>query len=328
MCDKLFDLGELALTGMHFCIRPSAPVWQMCIGAPLILVSGLATTGLVCAEGSFSSWESVVLTVFFGAIGISCIGYGLKAYWDICQKLTIDVSSGAYVTTCEEEKPDGCRCLPWSTGLGDLLLEDHVGQVQDCVGSSLFTVAFPPRMDKDGTVRGGTFPIKKQVLRQSTAEAFNAQPVAQQQQQQGYTPPTLEQPNTTSPGSQPQPDMLRGGTPLMSAPHQQASQPHVSVAQQSQSSLTVPTASVSRPASPPRTQEQQPQGISGEQSSLTAFLDSARLAKYEAAFRERGCESVQDLGGLEEQDMVEIGMKKVEITRLRRLGPQGLHGSE
>ena len=52
------------------------------------------------------------------------------------------------------------------------------------------------------------------------------------------------------------------------------------------------------------------------------------MAKYEAAFRERGCESVQDLGGLEEQDMVEIGMKKVEITRLRRLGQQGMPGSE
>jgi hypothetical protein len=44
--------------------------------------------------------------------------------------------------------------------------------------------------------------------------------------------------------------------------------------------------------------------------------------KYEDALRELGCEIIQDLADLEEQDMMEIGMKKIEITRLRRLVPQ------
>lgn len=86
-------------------------------------------------------------------------------------------------------------------------------------------------------------------------------------------------------------------------------------------------AGVSRPASPPRAHEQLSQGISAEQLSLSEALNGARLNKYEDAFRDLGCEIVQDLADLEEQDLMEIGMKKVEIVRLKRLVPN-FGGSE
>lgn len=84
-----------------------------------------------------------------------------------------------------------------------------------------------------------------------------------------------------------------------------------------------PAAGVSRPASPARVQGPQSQKhSSAEHLSLAEALTGARLMKYEDALRELGCEIIQDLADLEEQDMMEIGMKKIEITRLRRLVPQ------
>jgi hypothetical protein len=61
--------------------------------------------------------------------------------------------------------------------------------------------------------------------------------------------------------------------------------------------------------------------------SLSGALESARLAKHEDALRELGCEILGDLQDLEEQDLVELGLKKIEITRLRRLASQPV-GSE
>ena len=52
---------------------------------------------------------------------------------------------------------------------------------------------------------------------------------------------------------------------------------------------------------------------------LTTTLKQARLEKYEAALRELGCTTASDLGDVEESDMTEIGMKKIEIKRLQRL---------
>ena len=55
--------------------------------------------------------------------------------------------------------------------------------------------------------------------------------------------------------------------------------------------------------------------------SLAAALESARLAKYENGLRELGCEIIADLADVEDQDLMELGMKKIEVTRLRRLSP-------
>ena len=77
-----------------------------------------------------------------------------------------------------------------------------------------------------------------------------------------------------------------------------------------------PTAGVSRPASPSRTA---PTQALSQPLGLSAALESARLAKYESALRDLGCEHVVDLADLEEQDFMELGMKKIEVTRLRRL---------
>ena len=75
--------------------------------------------------------------------------------------------------------------------------------------------------------------------------------------------------------------------------------------------LTVPSATASAPAK--------------ETENLTTALKEAKLNQYEAALRELGCafaskeEFLQDLGDLEESDLIEIGMKKIEIKRLQRL---------
>jgi hypothetical protein len=97
-----------------------------------------------------------------------------------------------------------------------------------------------------------------------------------------------------------------------------------------------PAAGVSRPASPPQATEQQPHAATVQALStpigLSAALESARLAKYDDALRGLGCEIVQDLADVEDQDLVELGLKKIEVTRLRRLQmPQAvgsLGGSE
>ena len=52
---------------------------------------------------------------------------------------------------------------------------------------------------------------------------------------------------------------------------------------------------------------------------LSAALVSARLSEYEAALREFGCANVEDLADLEERDLLEIGMKKIEVKRLQKI---------
>ena len=83
------------------------------------------------------------------------------------------------------------------------------------------------------------------------------------------------------------------------------------------------TAGVSRPTSPPRATEQQPHATSTEALSaplgLSATLASARLAKYDDALRVFGCETVQDVANVDDQDLLELGLKKIEVNRLRRL---------
>jgi hypothetical protein len=93
-----------------------------------------------------------------------------------------------------------------------------------------------------------------------------------------------------------------------------------------------PTAGDSRPASPtsgptghhPHADSAQ---VLSTPLSLSGALESARLAKHEDALRELGWEMLEDLQDLEDQDLVELGLKKVEIARLRRL-PSQLVGSE
>ena len=52
---------------------------------------------------------------------------------------------------------------------------------------------------------------------------------------------------------------------------------------------------------------------------LAGALKAAQLSEYEDALRELGCTEPDDLRALEEADMMEIGMKRIEIKRLGRL---------
>ena len=51
---------------------------------------------------------------------------------------------------------------------------------------------------------------------------------------------------------------------------------------------------------------------------LSQVLSAAHLSHYESALRELGCELPAHLADLEEQDLVELGMKKLEAKRLLR----------
>ena len=52
---------------------------------------------------------------------------------------------------------------------------------------------------------------------------------------------------------------------------------------------------------------------------LSTVLQSAQLSQYETALRELGCTVPADLADLEDEDLMEMGMKKLEISRMRRL---------
>ena len=54
-------------------------------------------------------------------------------------------------------------------------------------------------------------------------------------------------------------------------------------------------------------------------ADLSEALSAASLSQHEAALRELGCSATADLQDLEEADLVEIGLKKLEIRRLMRL---------
>ena len=59
--------------------------------------------------------------------------------------------------------------------------------------------------------------------------------------------------------------------------------------------------------------------MSGKLSSeLMAALEVAHLSKYEAALREAGCVTEADLWELEEHELKDIGMNRIEINRLLR----------
>jgi hypothetical protein len=53
-------------------------------------------------------------------------------------------------------------------------------------------------------------------------------------------------------------------------------------------------------------------------ATLSAALAAAHLSQYEDALRALGCAEPADLADCEEADMMELGMKKMEIKRLKR----------
>ena len=69
---------------------------------------------------------------------------------------------------------------------------------------------------------------------------------------------------------------------------------------------------------PPTMEMSQP----NERKDLAAILQEANLSQYETALRELGASFGTDLAELEEDDLVEIGMKKLEVTRLLRIAQQ------
>ena len=52
---------------------------------------------------------------------------------------------------------------------------------------------------------------------------------------------------------------------------------------------------------------------------LTAVLSAAKLSHYEDALRELGCALPEDLRDVQEGDLMEIGMKTIEVKRLLRV---------
>lgn len=56
--------------------------------------------------------------------------------------------------------------------------------------------------------------------------------------------------------------------------------------------------------------------------SLSATLADAHLDQFETALRELGVAFASDLVHVEEQDLVEIGMKKMEVKRLMRVAAE------
>jgi hypothetical protein len=48
-------------------------------------------------------------------------------------------------------------------------------------------------------------------------------------------------------------------------------------------------------------------------------LEDANLGQYEIALRDLGAVVTADLAGLEDADMADIGMKKLEIARIKRV---------
>ena len=68
---------------------------------------------------------------------------------------------------------------------------------------------------------------------------------------------------------------------------------------------------------PPPAQELLPQPQLAE--DLSSALQSAQLSQYETALRELGCTVPADFADLEDEDLMEMGMKKLEISRVRRL---------
>jgi hypothetical protein len=52
---------------------------------------------------------------------------------------------------------------------------------------------------------------------------------------------------------------------------------------------------------------------------LASALAGAKLLQYEHALRELGCVDAGDLADVEEEDLLEMGMKKIEAKRLMRL---------
>ena len=67
--------------------------------------------------------------------------------------------------------------------------------------------------------------------------------------------------------------------------------------------------------------------VSDEARSLSAFLAGAKLLVHEAVLRLGGYEEVADLAEAEDDDLVEMGLKKPEVKRLRRYLAEVLEGA-
>ncbi len=69
-------------------------------------------------------------------------------------------------------------------------------------------------------------------------------------------------------------------------------------------------------------QAAQAQAQVAQKKNLSEALSEAKLSQYEDALRDLGCAVPEDLGDLEESDLMEIGMKKIECKRLQRVAAQ------
>ena len=63
-----------------------------------------------------------------------------------------------------------------------------------------------------------------------------------------------------------------------------------------------------------------------EQSSLEDFLEGAKLLPHQQRLKDEGYEEIADLDEAEDNDLLELGLKKVELKRLRRYLDKALRG--
>ena len=62
------------------------------------------------------------------------------------------------------------------------------------------------------------------------------------------------------------------------------------------------------------------------QSSLEDFLEGAKLLPHQQRLKDEGYEEIADLDEAEDNDLLELGLKKVELKRLRRYLDKALRG--
>jgi hypothetical protein len=67
----------------------------------------------------------------------------------------------------------------------------------------------------------------------------------------------------------------------------------------------------------PPDQQRLPPGSMAD--DLASALQGAKLSQYEHALRELGCADAADLAEVDEAELLELGMKKIEVKRLMRL---------
>jgi hypothetical protein len=272
-------MGSVLARCILYCTRDGAPAYQACLGGGIS--AALGGLFLLCSGDDG----------FFVLCGVFLLLYGLYAMNVGYKKATADFSPGRHVEWCSSDAD-----IPSGT----------VGiVVERVVGSDRIRVCFPNR----------TFLMRPNELRMTDKSPSHTVGGT-------YTPPTVHHQ---------QPDMQRSPAQMMLQPMQQQAPAVDASWQQQMQPVQQPIPQPSAPPAvvyhatpvPPPTDDNSPAQTAAAtelfgRETMTNLLSVAKLQQYAPALRELGCVEVADLADLEESDMMEIGMKKIEIKRLLR----------